>query len=68
MAFPIRPGRPLCKENVLAVSTNIEEQPSASARVIAMILNIDKSTVIKILRNDLNLEKRYAKWILRTGW
>ena len=58
-----RPGRLVCQENILAVSTIIEEQPSVSARAIAMILNIDKSTVIKILRNNLHLEKRYAKWI-----
>lgn len=58
-----RPGRPICRENVLAVSKIIEEQPFASARTIAMTLNIDKNTVINILRNDLHLEKRYAKWI-----
>lgn len=58
-----RPGRPVCQENILAVSSIIEEQPSASARAIAMILNIDKNTVIKILRNNLHLEKRYTKWI-----
>lgn len=58
-----RVGRPVCQENVIAVSSLIEEQPSASARAIAMILNIDKNTVINILRNTLHLEKRYSKWI-----
>ena len=43
------PGRPVCQENILAASTIIEEQPSALARAIAMILNIYKNTVIKIL-------------------
>lgn len=58
-----RSGRPVVTENIAAVQSCIQEIPSASARIIAGIVGIDKNTVIKILSNNLHLKKKYAKWV-----
>lgn len=58
-----RSGRPVVMENIAAVQSCIEEVPSASARIIASIVGINKNTVINILCNVLHMKKKYAKWV-----
>ena len=58
-----RSGRPKNTELRVDVKAFIDEDPFASAREIANILGCDKDTVIKILREDLQMLKVNVSWI-----
>ena len=55
-----RSGRPRTShtaDNIQAVRSMIEAQPRNSVRSLASVLNIDKNTILTILKEDLHLRK-----------
>ncbi|XP_039610931.1 protein GVQW3-like [Polypterus senegalus] len=63
-----RPGRPSTsrtEENVEKIRQMVRKDRRLSVRMIAETINIDKDTAWKILREDLNMKKVYAKLVPR---
>ena len=61
-----RPGRPKSarmEDNVAEVKRLIQENPRHSTRSISHILNINKTTVLRILKDDLKMRKLCSVWI-----
>ena len=52
-----RQGRPLIFEKRVAVQNFIEQFPSSSCKYISMMLGMSKTTVKKILTDELHLKK-----------
>ncbi len=58
-----RSGRPISQDKIDEVAKVIREFPFSSGRSISSQTGIHHSTINKILRDHLHLEKRHAKWI-----
>ena len=58
-----KPGRPLKNENIDVIETILKEYPFASARFISYEVNLSLNTVIRILKEELHLKKRYRRWV-----
>ena len=58
-----RPGRPLQNERVDAIQAILEESPYASARYISTQVKLSVNTVIRILKIELHMKKRYRRWV-----
>ena len=58
-----RQGRPLIFEKRVAVQNFIEQFPSSSCKYISMMLGMSKTTVKKILTDELHLKKLHFHWV-----
>lgn len=58
-----KPGRPLKNENTHAIQVLLDEFPFASARYIASQVDVSLNTVIRILKEELHLKKRFRRWV-----
>ena len=58
-----RQGRPLIFEKRVAVQNFVEQFPSSSCQYIAMMLGMSRTTVKKILVNELHLKKLHFHWV-----
>lgn len=58
-----RPRTSRTVENIAAVSDLIEEDPNISLSHLSTVLNLDDSTVHRILKEDLKKVSVYARWI-----
>lgn len=57
------PGRLLSLEKVNAIKNYIQDYPKASCLCIALVMRIDKSTVKRILTENLHLKKVHFKLV-----
>ena len=58
-----KPGRPLLNGSVEKVRICLDEFPFASARFISTQVALSVNTVIRILKQELHLKKRYSRWV-----
>ena len=61
-----RPGRPKSariEDNFAEVKRLIQENARHSARSLSLILNINKTTVLKILKEDLKMRRLCSVWV-----
>ena len=58
-----RSGRPPTQGLVEQILTLLDDYPFYSARMIAKTLNKSKSTIIKVLKEELNMKKRSTRWV-----
>ena len=58
-----RSGKPSLKIDTGAVVSILDEYPFASARFIAQQLHVSCGKIIKVLKLELGLTKKYARWV-----
>ncbi len=58
-----RSGRPLENDRIEDIKKLLDEFPFSSARYIAITLDMNKGKVLRILKHELGLTKRYARWV-----
>ena len=58
-----RPGRPTLKIDPNAVLSILNEYPFASARFIAQELQVNCGKIINVLKLELGLTKKHARWV-----
>ena len=62
-SLSVKPGRPLKNEKVAAIESLLKEYPYASARYISTQVPLSPHTVVRILKEELHMKKRYRRWV-----
>lgn len=61
-----RQGRPLVFEKRTVVQNFVEQFPSSSCLYLSLMLGMSKTTIKKILVNELHLKKLHYRWVPHT--